>query len=216
MTGQLDVVRAGRAARQARPRRFQPRRRRRSCASATRASSAAWPSTRPTRADAVLGELGPEPLDDAVHAGRLPTAPASRERRRLKTLLMNQEFLAGVGNIYADEALWRAAPPSAAQRRRPAAGPGAALYARCATCSTRRSSGAALGRRLSRAGGPRRHAALPERLRPHRQAVSALRPADAAHGHRRAQHALLLVVPAPAGTRANGPDRQDLLASLRC
>jgi formamidopyrimidine-DNA glycosylase len=32
-----------------------------------------------------------------------------RSRRgRLKTLLMNQEFLAGVGNIYADEALWRA------------------------------------------------------------------------------------------------------------
>jgi hypothetical protein len=29
-------------------------------------------------------------------------------RGRLKTLLMNQDFLAGVGNIYADEALWKA------------------------------------------------------------------------------------------------------------
>jgi formamidopyrimidine-DNA glycosylase len=31
-----------------------------------------------------------------------------RRRGRLKTLLMNQDFLAGVGNIYADESLWRA------------------------------------------------------------------------------------------------------------
>ena len=32
----------------------------------------------------------------------------ARRRGRLKTLLMNQDFLAGVGNIYADESLWRA------------------------------------------------------------------------------------------------------------
>jgi formamidopyrimidine-DNA glycosylase len=61
----------------------------------------------PEQADAVLGELGPEPLGEEftlVDFRRL----LRRRKGRLKTLLMNQEFLAGVGNIYADEALWRA------------------------------------------------------------------------------------------------------------
>jgi formamidopyrimidine-DNA glycosylase len=58
------------------------------------------------RAGEVLGELGPEPLDEEftlVEFRRL----LRRRKGRLKSLLMNQEFLAGVGNIYADEALWR-------------------------------------------------------------------------------------------------------------
>jgi formamidopyrimidine-DNA glycosylase len=55
----------------------------------------------------LFGRHGPEPLDDsftpAVFRRRL------RARRgRLKPLLLDQSFLAGVGNIYADEALWRA------------------------------------------------------------------------------------------------------------
>ncbi len=55
----------------------------------------------------VLGKLGPEPIGDAL---TLPEFRRLLRRRkgRLKTLLMNQDFLAGVGNIYADEALWRA------------------------------------------------------------------------------------------------------------
>ncbi len=61
----------------------------------------------PTDAERVLGTLGPEPLGEEL------TLPAFRRmlrsrKARLKTLLMNQEFRAGVGNIYADEALWRA------------------------------------------------------------------------------------------------------------
>jgi formamidopyrimidine-DNA glycosylase len=58
------------------------------------------------RAGEVLGELGPEPLDEEftlVEFRRL----LRRRKGRLKPLLMNQVFLAGVGNIYADEALWR-------------------------------------------------------------------------------------------------------------
>jgi formamidopyrimidine-DNA glycosylase len=31
----------------------------------------------------------------------------SRRRGRIKPLLLNQTFIAGLGNIYADEALWR-------------------------------------------------------------------------------------------------------------
>ena len=48
--------------------------------------------------------LGPEPFVGAdVLAGRL------RGRRgRIKSLLLDQSFLAGVGNLYADEALWEA------------------------------------------------------------------------------------------------------------
>jgi formamidopyrimidine-DNA glycosylase len=73
-----------------------------------------WP--RDPRTGAVLGgaaggELfaghGPEPLDDAF------TLQAFRARlkgrhARLKPLLLDQAFVAGIGNIYADEALWRA------------------------------------------------------------------------------------------------------------
>ena len=61
----------------------------------------------PQTADAVLGELGPEPLDDNFSLADFRRILRAR-KARLKTLLMNQEFLAGVGNIYADEALWRA------------------------------------------------------------------------------------------------------------
>jgi formamidopyrimidine-DNA glycosylase len=55
----------------------------------------------------VLGDLGPEPLGDDLTAARLGEMLA-RRRGRIKPLLLNQRFLAGLGNIYADEALWRA------------------------------------------------------------------------------------------------------------
>ena len=57
--------------------------------------------------DIVLGKLGPEPLD----ASFTPLILASRllkRRRILKPLLMDQTFLAGLGNIYTDEALYHA------------------------------------------------------------------------------------------------------------
>ncbi|HEY3324208.1 MAG TPA: bifunctional DNA-formamidopyrimidine glycosylase/DNA-(apurinic or apyrimidinic site) lyase [Planctomycetota bacterium] len=52
-----------------------------------------------------LAKLGPEPLEIAADA--FAERLLSR-RGRLKSLLLNQEFLAGVGNIYADEALFAA------------------------------------------------------------------------------------------------------------
>jgi formamidopyrimidine-DNA glycosylase len=54
-----------------------------------------------------LAGLGPEPLDPAFTL-RVFRARIRGRRGRLKTLLTDQAFLAGVGNIYADEALWRA------------------------------------------------------------------------------------------------------------
>jgi formamidopyrimidine-DNA glycosylase len=52
----------------------------------------------------VVEKLGPEPLEEGFTAERLAEMLA-RRRGRIKSLLLNQEFLAGLGNIYADEAL---------------------------------------------------------------------------------------------------------------
>jgi formamidopyrimidine-DNA glycosylase len=57
-------------------------------------------------ADGVLPR-GAEPLSDEFTL-ELFFEMLGVRRGRLKTLLMNQDFLAGVGNIYADEALWQA------------------------------------------------------------------------------------------------------------
>ena len=51
--------------------------------------------------------LGPEPLDPSFSLKEFRRHLAGR-RGRLKTLLTDQAFLAGIGNIYADEALWLA------------------------------------------------------------------------------------------------------------
>ncbi len=56
---------------------------------------------------AVFAAVGPEPLDDA-YTLRVFRARLRRRKGRLKSLLLDQSFVAGVGNIYADEALWRA------------------------------------------------------------------------------------------------------------
>jgi len=61
-----------------------------------------------TDRDRILGALGPEPLSDAFTVAWLEEQ-LSRRRRILKPLLLDQTFLAGIGNIYADEALHRAA-----------------------------------------------------------------------------------------------------------
>ncbi len=56
-------------------------------------------------ADQVLGRLGPEPLDDDF-TPQLLTTLLARRSGALKPLLLNQGFVAGLGNIYADEALF--------------------------------------------------------------------------------------------------------------
>lgn len=52
----------------------------------------------------VLGNLGPEPLASDFTPERLGAQLGGR-RVSIKSLLLNQRLLAGVGNIYADEAL---------------------------------------------------------------------------------------------------------------
>lgn len=56
---------------------------------------------------ALFDRLGPEPLGEDFTPAGLHRA-LHRRRRRIKPLLLDQGFLAGVGNIYADESLHRA------------------------------------------------------------------------------------------------------------
>ncbi|MHC5210966.1 MAG: bifunctional DNA-formamidopyrimidine glycosylase/DNA-(apurinic or apyrimidinic site) lyase [Planctomycetota bacterium] len=77
------------------------------------------------RLEDVLPPLGPEPLSAEMDAAWMVRQLAGR-KRQLKPLLLDQSFLAGLGNIYVDEALHRAGlhplrisdrvPPEAARR----------------------------------------------------------------------------------------------------
>jgi formamidopyrimidine-DNA glycosylase len=57
-----------------------------------------------SRPEEVLPDLGPEPLDETFTLDVLRQRLAGR-KGVLKSLLLNQAFIAGIGNIYADEAL---------------------------------------------------------------------------------------------------------------
>ncbi len=58
-------------------------------------------------ADAVVGKLGPEPLDDAFGPAILRDKLVRRSIP-VKAALLNQSIVAGIGNMYADEALFAA------------------------------------------------------------------------------------------------------------
>ncbi|HVN55254.1 MAG TPA: bifunctional DNA-formamidopyrimidine glycosylase/DNA-(apurinic or apyrimidinic site) lyase [Anaerolineaceae bacterium] len=60
-----------------------------------------------TNEDDLLAGLGPEPFSAEFTPEWLYSALQAR-RRQLKPLLLDQNFLAGLGNIYSDEALHRA------------------------------------------------------------------------------------------------------------
>ncbi len=51
--------------------------------------------------------LGPEPFDEQFSADYLRSRTRGR-RAPVKAALLDQRLVAGIGNIYADEALWRA------------------------------------------------------------------------------------------------------------
>jgi formamidopyrimidine-DNA glycosylase len=55
----------------------------------------------------VLGHVAPDPLEPAFDSGRFSRALRHR-RTGIKRALLDQRLISGVGNIYADEALWRA------------------------------------------------------------------------------------------------------------
>jgi formamidopyrimidine-DNA glycosylase len=55
----------------------------------------------------VTGGLGPEPFDPTLNGNKF-FEMLQKNRRQLKPLLLDQSFLAGLGNIYSDEALFLA------------------------------------------------------------------------------------------------------------
>jgi len=59
------------------------------------------------RFDAYSSTLGIEPLDPELSAERLSVLLRG-SRQAVKKLLMDQRIVVGIGNIYANEALWRA------------------------------------------------------------------------------------------------------------
>ena len=86
--------------------------------------------------------LGVEPLDPAFTGGHLSVLLRG-SRQAVKKLLMDQRALAGIGNIYANEALWRARiDPSRAARD---VAPAEALVLRDALVDVLRESIAARG-----------------------------------------------------------------------
>ena len=67
-----------------------------------------WLLLEPGEAEPYLeARVGDEPLDTLFTAARLGERLAGR-RTALKAALLDQRTVAGIGNIYADEALWRA------------------------------------------------------------------------------------------------------------
>jgi formamidopyrimidine-DNA glycosylase len=67
----------------------------------TRKFGRVWLTVHP---EDVIGGLGPEPFDPAF-TPQLLHARLIERRRQMKPLLLDQSFLAGLGNIYTDEAL---------------------------------------------------------------------------------------------------------------
>ena len=67
----------------------------------TRKFGRVWLTANP---ESVLGKLGPEPLSKDFTSQWLHSA-LHNKHRQLKPLLLDQTFLAGLGNIYTDEAL---------------------------------------------------------------------------------------------------------------
>lgn len=63
-----------------------------------------WLTRTPER---VLKALGPEPLSEGLSLAAFQER-ISQRRGMLKPLLLNQHFIAGLGNIYVDESLFRA------------------------------------------------------------------------------------------------------------
>ena len=57
---------------------------------------------------AELQHLGPEPLDSDFTFDVFKDRILKRKNGKIKTVLMDQTLIAGIGNIYSDEILWRA------------------------------------------------------------------------------------------------------------
>jgi formamidopyrimidine-DNA glycosylase len=55
-----------------------------------------------------LNNIGPEPLDKSFDLKKLKECLNKKPNGKIKTVLLDQSIIAGIGNIYSDEILWRA------------------------------------------------------------------------------------------------------------
>ena len=55
-----------------------------------------------------LNNIGPEPLEKKFTLSKLKERLSKKPNGKIKTVLMDQSVIAGIGNIYSDEILWRA------------------------------------------------------------------------------------------------------------
>ncbi|HBB54041.1 DNA-formamidopyrimidine glycosylase [Candidatus Nomurabacteria bacterium RIFOXYC2_FULL_43_16] len=55
-----------------------------------------------------LNNIGPEPLEKSFNLQKLKERLNKKPNGKIKTVLMDQSIIAGIGNIYSDEILWRA------------------------------------------------------------------------------------------------------------
>ncbi|MFA6300895.1 MAG: DNA-formamidopyrimidine glycosylase [Candidatus Paceibacterota bacterium] len=55
-----------------------------------------------------LNNIGPEPLDKKFTLEKFKEQLRKKLNSKIKTVLMDQSIIAGIGNIYSDEILWRA------------------------------------------------------------------------------------------------------------
>jgi len=55
-----------------------------------------------------MKSLGPEPLEKDFSFERFKEALSKKKKGKIKQVLMDQEVIAGIGNIYSDEILWQA------------------------------------------------------------------------------------------------------------
>ena len=156
-----------------------------------------WLLLEPDEVDAYVdARVGREPLAAAYRAKHLAERLEGR-RAPIKAAILDQRTVAGVGNIYADEALWRAQihplTPAAAL------GPDEvkALYTgiREALRAGLRRQGSTLRDYRLPDGGERRRPARVQGLRPGRRAVRPVRHADRQDPRRRPRD---VVLPDPA------------------
>ncbi|MGB7964065.1 MAG: zinc finger domain-containing protein, partial [Propionicimonas sp.] len=66
-----------------------------------------WVSPQGAETPAELAHIAPDLFDPELDLARL-VARIRQRRRAIKRVLLDQSIVSGIGNIYADEALWRA------------------------------------------------------------------------------------------------------------
>lgn len=58
--------------------------------------------------DKFIKKLGPEPLEDSFGSDEFAIRLKRRKKSTIKSAILDQSIIAGIGNIYADESLWGA------------------------------------------------------------------------------------------------------------